>query len=367
MFDFVPIYNYTHYFDLSILILVLIAVWQCSKGSILRKDVVELNATWGVVFTLILILYMGLRPVNGVFGDMVTYARGFESERFQSTPITWRFESEWLFYNMLKWFAHNSEPSIFFLVCSALYIIPLWIAMHRIFKSYYYIPLIVIFGMFTFWNYGVNGIRNGIGVSFIILAMTYVDNLPIAGLLCFIAFGFHKSVLMLVGALILAWFYKKSYTYLAIWVACIPISLIFGNTIQNFFTNLSLFMEDARYADYISGDNLGIVELTLGFRWDFLIYSAMGTIVGYYFIFVRNFKDEYYHWIYNVFLITNAFWILIIRASYTNRIAQISWFIMPIVLIYPFMKKRFWINHEKMLGYGILIFYSFAFYYNILR
>ena len=110
-----------------------------------------------------------------------------------------------------------------------------------------------------------------------------------------------------------------------------------------------------------------VIQMSMVFRWDFLAYSAMGVIVGYYFIFRRNFKDEYYHWIYNTFLATNAFWVLIIRAAYSNRFAQISWFIMPIVLIYPFLKQRFWTNHEKVLGYAILLFYAFTFYSNILN
>ena len=101
------------------------------------------------------------------------------------------------------------------------------------------------------------------------------------------------------------------------------------------------------------------------FRWDFLIYSSMGVLVGWFFIFMRDFKDEYYHWLYNIFLITNAFWVLVIRSAYSNRFAQISWFILPVILIYPFMKKRFWQNHEMVLGIGLLVFYAFTFYFNI--
>ena len=69
--------------------------------------------------------------------------------------------------------------------------------------------------------------------------------------------------------------------------------------------------------------------MEIGFRWDFLLYSAMAVVVGWYFVFKQNFEDEYYHWIYNTFLATNAIWVLVIRASYSNRLAQISWFIMP--------------------------------------
>ena len=109
----------------------------------------------------------------------------------------------------------------------------------------------------------------------------------------------------------------------------------------------------------------GIFVFT-GFRWDFLAYSALGVAVAAYFLFRRLFQDEYYRWIVNIYIICNAFWVLIIRAPYSNRFAQISWFILPIVLIYPFMRERFWKNQEKMLTIGILLFYAFGFFYNML-
>ena len=61
MIDFIPVSEYAHYFDVTVLCMVLTAVWQCHTGSVLKKETVSLNAMWGVLFTLILILYMGRR------------------------------------------------------------------------------------------------------------------------------------------------------------------------------------------------------------------------------------------------------------------------------------------------------------------
>ena len=172
----------------------------------------------------------------------------------------------------------------------------------------------------------------------------------------------------MIAAGALAWFVKNSYLYLVGWIVCVGASYAVGNRIQAFLANFISFGDD-RFSGYLTGSNMvgEIVQMSMTFRWDFLLYSAMGVFVGYYFIFRRNFRDEYYHWIYNTFLVTNAFWVLVIRAAYSNRFAQISWFIMPIVLIYPFMKQRFWQNHERILGAALLAFYAFAFYFNILR
>lgn len=73
MIDFIPLVDYTPFFNYSILMLVLIAFWQCNTGIALHKNIVSMNAVWGVFFTLLLILYMGLRPISSTFGDTVNY------------------------------------------------------------------------------------------------------------------------------------------------------------------------------------------------------------------------------------------------------------------------------------------------------
>ena len=251
MFDFVPIQQYGHYFDIAVLISILILLWQCHVGSVLKKDVATLNATWGILITIALILYIGLRPINQVFGDTVNYAKGFYEFAASKEPFSFRPTSEWAFYNLTRWFAKYSDIHMFFLLCSLLYVGSLWLACYRIFKNYYYLPLIIVFAMFTFWAYGVNGIRNGIGASLFILAMTYVNNIPIMLMLAFIATGFHNSVYIMIAAAALAWFIKNSYFYLAGWLACLILSYAIGGRIQSLFLNIDFLAEDERFAGYL--------------------------------------------------------------------------------------------------------------------
>ena len=71
MIDFIPLHEYTHYFDVAILIMILVVVWQSHTGNILKSNIVNVNAMWGGIFTVLLILYMGLRPISSFFGDTV--------------------------------------------------------------------------------------------------------------------------------------------------------------------------------------------------------------------------------------------------------------------------------------------------------
>ena len=42
----------------------------------------------------------------------------------------------------------------------------------------------------------------------------------------------------------------------------------------------------------------------------------------------------------NLYLCTNGVWMLCMYANFTNRIAYLSWFLYPIVLIYPFLNEE---------------------------
>lgn len=360
-------YLYTVIFNYTILALIIIAFLQCESKSIFEDGTVSLTSGFGVLFSVALILFMGLRPVGFAFGDMIVYNAVFQ--QYANSPDLFVKDSDWLFYNLMSIFSKFTSAKVFFLFCSFCYVGSFWLAMRRMFKSYYYIPFLVILSMFTFWNYGVNGIRNGMGAAIFILALTYVDRLPVAILLAFVAMGIHSSVYLMTAAAGAAFFYKNSKHYLIFWFLCIVMSLVAGGAIQGALAGAGIFGDDERFTSYLTSNEevqrqQGMVVKT-GFRWDFLIYSAVPVAVGYYFIFKQKFQDEYYHWIYNIYLLTNSFWVLIIRAAYSNRFAQISWFIMPVVLVYPFVKARFWENQENKLGYALLVFYAFTFVYNV--
>jgi len=47
--------------------------------------------------------------------------------------------------------------------------------------------------------------------------------------------------------------------------------------------------------------------------------------------------DPFYARLVNTYLFANAVWILVINATCSNRFAYLSWFMMPWVLLYPFV------------------------------
>jgi len=373
LFSAIPLQYYTLYFDLLVMVLVFFAFIQCARGRTFTTQAVNLNSSVGTIVAAFIILYIGFRDPNGPFGDTINYTASFKKvmEDPSSSHLVWG--GEWLFLNLNNFIAKTTgDITILYLICALVYVGSLWGAMVRMFGNHYYIPFLVVLSMFTFWQYGVNGIRNGMGASLFILAISYANNIPIMLFLALLATGIHKSIYLMVGAATLSWFFKNSKVYLWIWVVAIIASYFAGNTIQNYIASIGFLNEDTRFNYYMTTDAETFkrwegATIIVGFRWDFLVYSAIAVFVGYYFIFKRKFQDEYYHWLFNIYLLTNAFWVLVIRSAFSNRFAQISWFIMPVVLIYPFMKKRFFPNHELMTGVAIMVFYAFAFFTNVLK
>jgi hypothetical protein len=164
----------------------------------------------------------------------------------------------------------------------------------------------------------------------------------------------------------LAVFIKNSKLYLMYWFLSVVLSVIIGEAVTNLFL-VSGLIEDQRMSIYMNMHENSEQFSSTGFRWDFLLYSFLPILVGAYFIFRKKFKDEIYIWIYNIYLFTNAFWVIVIRAEFSNRFAQLSWFIMPLVLIYPFCMKEFWPNQSQKTAWALLLFYAYTFYSNILN
>ncbi len=121
----------------------------------------------------------------------------------------------------------------------------------------------------------------------------------------------------------------------------------------------SLGFGDDRLADYLTPEDANVGN---SFRWDFLFHSAFAVVAGWYFIYKKKFEDKFYFQLLNTYLICNGFWILVIRADFSNRFAYLSWFMMALVIIYPFLKQNFFKNQHLLIGKIILVYFAFTYF-----
>lgn len=361
MFDWVPIYLYTdvYYYILS-LVLFFCSIYLI-KYKFNDKPIFNLNNILSFIIAVVPIFYMGLRPVNGwMFGDMETYNRIFlliQENGKVSIP-----DKDYLFYYFMYLCTLIMSNKLFFVVCSFLYFLPIYFVSKINFKKGSFYAIFLLIGSFSYWAYGVNGIRNGLATSCFLLVFV-TNNKLLQIFILFITIQLHSSMLIPTAAFLVAYFYRNPKHIIYGWLACIPLSLVFGGPIQGLFAGL---MEDDR-SSYLTEGNINNDNFSsTGFRWDFVFYSASAVFAGWYYIFKKNFEDQRYNLIYCTYLIANAFWILVIKANFSNRFAYLSWFMMALVIVYPLLKQHLFKNQEKALAYIMLAYFGFTFLLNVI-
>ncbi len=213
-------------------------------------------------------------------------------------------------------------------------------------------------GAMSFYGYAVNGIRNGVACSFVILALANVCKgariWPIV--LSFIAISCHKSTALPLACMFFTYFVRNPKLMYMVWLAAIVVSLAFGEALTSL---LSLLNIDARLAEMgKTGDEVyedwGI-ELENRFRWDFMLYSAMPILLGAYTLFVRKIYNNTYLILLGTYIYANSFWVIVIRGLFSNRFAYLSWFIYPIVLAYPLLNLPVFKNNHSQKAAWILL------------
>jgi hypothetical protein len=359
MNDFIPIPLYTPVYYFFLLMVVVLTYIRSNSSLITDGKSIAANRSLGLFVLFFTLLYIGFRPISFIFGDMGTYANSFE--RYQTGEHN-MFKEDVAFDFFMQVCAKIMSVQVFFVVCTLLYVLPLWFACKKWFKEYAFYAFLALLISFSFWSYGTNGIRNGIATSFFLYALSK-DKLLYKVLLVLIAIGIHKSLIIPAAALGITYFYKNPKTYFYGWLLCIPLSLIAGGGWESLFSG---FMADER-TSYLTSGNINDDEFSsTGFRWDFLLYSASAVFSAYYFIFKKQFLDNRYNRLVSVYLTANAFWILVIRANFSNRFAYLSWFMMGIIIVYPFLTKIQVKNQHKVLGIVLIAYFGFTFLMNVI-
>jgi hypothetical protein len=358
MIDFVPIEFYSPLFYYVNLLLVLILYFRYAN-----KPYIAVSTKLGVVIVWLVVLYMGLRPLDkGFMGDTGAYLRVFNL--FRDGEATDRFEDDFGFVILMKFFAKWSDEVFFFLACSFIYVYLHYLVAKKIFQDYWYIGFIIFISSMSFWPYGTNGIRNGLASAIVLYAFTFDKKKYVAIAIALIGVSFHKTMLLPVLALSLTYFYNNPKLYIKVWLLCIPLSLVAGGAFEALFASIGF--DDDRVGYLIEGNVNDDEFAYTGFRWDFLLYSASAVYTGWYFIIKKNFQDEFYQRVFNVYLIANAFWILVIKANFSNRFAYLSWFMIGLIIIYPFLKQEILTNQAKKTLLVVVLYFAFTFLFNVL-
>ena len=335
----------------SILMFVL-TLMECIKLMSVREIEYKKNknlSITGLLLTLFLVFFIGLRPESGkVFSDMTMYIWSYKNNLTSSDPI----------FNFLSHFFNNLGVSVkgWILFIETVYIGCTYLAVTRLFKSYQYVALLFLYTTLSFLSFGTNGLRNGMAASIMLLSFSYmITRKPrdiIMGLvLGIVSVGTHKAMLLPFGCSLLSLFVVKRFrTAIIIYMISIVISLVFGGAISEIVSALAVLSEDEKMYNYLNPGE--IVQDRVGFRWDFLLYSVVPIILGYFVEQKEGKLNKRYNYLLNTYILANSFWVIVIRAYQSNRFAYLSWFIYGLVLSYPLIKGN-WKNKNRKIALAL--------------
>lgn len=170
MFDWIPLKIYADVYYFIMLLIGLVTLMYSKKESLESSINVLYFKLAGACLLAFLLLYIGLRPISGVFTDMKTYNNRFV---YYQEGGALQMNKDPFFQTFTYWCTKIMSNQAYFFVCASLYILPLWWACKRWFKEGAFLAFLMLVGSMSFWAYGTNGIRNGIATSIFILAISF--------------------------------------------------------------------------------------------------------------------------------------------------------------------------------------------------
>ena len=123
-------------------------------------------------------------------------------------------------------------------------------------------------------------------------------------------------------------------------------NISFASTVEDFIPM------DERLYRYTN--NIGDSSYKTGFRIDFIIYSVIPILIAYYYTKKAQVKSNLYYQLYRTYILANAFWLLVIRMTYTDRMAYLSWFLIPYIVLYPITSNSVNIKHSQKTIFKIM-------------
>ena len=360
---------YSHIYIWLIVVLSIFVIGRYGRYSQNHIDKGQNKFSVGVLFLgLFLTLFIGLRPVSGqYFVDMAAYNRSYLIIFGEHFDFDWNTNNK-LFDNLFSFFASRKfPPQSFFLFLAALYFLGIAWACAKLFLKDKMAAFLVYLGAFSTYSYGVNGLKAGVAAAFFLMALALYKNKKVFWTVVFLllSIGFHHSMLLPIIAFVICILIKNPKFFTALWLLCFVLSALHVSYFQNFFSGFGSL--DEKLVEYLGEDNEGYIRSDIfgGFRIDFILYSFVPILVGWIAVYKKKIQSNTYRFLLNLYTFINAIWLLCMYASYTNRIAYLSWLMYPIVLIYPFLNERWDANQYKTfkwVAYGHLAFTLFMQY-----
>ena len=316
-----------------------------------------------LVLTIFMILFIGFRPISFVFADMTGYAQAMIDGRYEGLEIG--LTKNFIFQPMMGFLSsHGASEQTPIVLLAIINFAATLIALRKFFPNDTYLSMLVFFAAFNTFGCATNGLKAGCAAGLFLVALAYKKEKLTFYTFLILSLGFHHSMILPIGATLLSLYYKKTNKYMSFWFFCLIFSLLHITFFQDLFgENLAEYDEHGAkylttYANSIESNYTG----KTGFRYDFVLYSFIPIFIFYFFKSQKGRISDTYTFLVNIYIISNAIWLLCMYANYTNRIAALSWLLYPVLIIYPFVNdiKKWSTKHDIYLSIVVLSHLSFT-------
>ena len=364
MFSIGPQY-YSHIYIWLVAVLSIVVFSQYATYPKSRLNSGQQSSGVGAFFLMLfLVLFIGLRPLSGkYFVDMGGYRDVWFALGDPNYQITWDTTNK-IFDNLFYTLAGSGvDIYVFFVLMAAIYFGCMAWACSSLFSKDKMAAFLVYLGAFSTFSYGTNGMKAGAAASLFLVALALYEKRRWLLTLIFIllSWGFHHSMVLPIVGFVVCMFVKKPKWFFAFWVFCFFMALLHITLFQHLFGGFA----DEHGAGYLLGEGENVRHDILGgFRIDFILYSAAPILIGWIAVYKKRIVSQSYFFLLNLYVLINAIWLLCMYAEFTNRISYLSWLLLPIVLIYPFLNEDWGHNQYKTFQYVALGHLAFTLFMN---
>lgn len=353
----IPVEHYAVFYHVIVGGIVLLASLPLLIYSRYERYNQSIHTLYIYTILLIVIVFIGLRdPYSSFFVDTPTYT-GFYLEMQEYGESS--FSKDLAFSLYMRISGWIMPISAFYLLTAFLYVFLPYLAFKRWFGYYGLFALLMYISTMSFWNYGVNGIRNGLATSLLIYAFSKYDRKPLMLIIMMLSILVHKSMALPIIAFFIAAKISNTRMLIFIWLVVVSVmATVTGNEIGELINSLMRIIDfDKNFYNLFTDKHDHVFQR--GYRLDFILYSGTAILLGYYYL-KKGVKDKFYTRLLNTYIVSNTVWLVFIYAAFTNRIAYLSWFLIPIIILYPLLTQPLVQKQNKFIAYLILINFTIS-------
>ncbi|MBW7676638.1 EpsG family protein [Chryseobacterium chendengshani] len=263
-------------------------------------------------------------------------------------------------------FTNNHQ--YFLLIISFLYIsVIFWsITIYlQSFKSNFLLIGFAFISLFFFRQLGINIIRQGVSLAFVLLAVNYYiknnKNIKSWALPFIIAVGFHSATVIIFLIFIFIVLVKKAtLKFYYCWYIILLIISAFGGSILSLgqFLNYFLVVDSNRTNYYIKGEGAG--EYVVGFKAQFAAFNTIFLLI-FSFINYRVLKneDENYKMLLKYYMAISGLFFMMFQIPFSDRWGVMTWAIIPFLVAPLFTVRK---NERYALSTVLFFIFIFVFF-----